>query len=208
MSYEALKTEARSHGLFIMGAMHPDTGTLILLGTGEGFWPIFTSSVEYEDDQPDPLDRWSKRVIGDMAAKHNAECHFPSDGPPYPPFITWALNSERFHSSPINMLVHDQAGLMVSLRGALHIPERLTIPGASAESPCDKCTDQPCRTACPVDALNGSYDVPACKAWIASPKGASCLTGGCLARRACPLSQSHGRLAEQSAFHMEAFLNS
>ena len=38
-----------------------------------------------------------------------------------------------------------------------------------------------------------------------SELGVECLTGGCLVRRACPLSQSYARLPEQSAYHMGQF---
>ncbi len=207
MSYEALDTEALRHGLIIMGALYPESGTLVLLGTGDGFWEIFSASDEYADGQCDPLDRWSKRVIGTMAAERGAECHFPSDGPPYPPFISWALESGRFHTSPINMMVHDEAGLMISLRGALHVPEKLAIPVPGAASPCTSCKPQPCRASCPVDAFaKGVYDVDGCRNQIGGQDETECLSRGCAARRACPVSQGYGRLEEQSSYHMRVFL--
>lgn len=211
MTYNAVNQGALQHGLFIMGALHPrqvygpddEVGTLLLLGTGAGFWPIFSRSEEYCDGQKDPLDRWSKRVIGALQMAHGATAgSFPSDGPPYPPFIDWALKSGRFHSSPVGMMVHDSAGLMVSLRGALLFDHAFEIPAATAGSPCDSCAGQPCRNICPVEALGATYDVAACKPWVT----ADCLHRGCLARRACPLSKSHGRLDAQSAFHMKAFI--
>ena len=210
MTLGALKAEVRKHGLIVMGVLPPqlcgEDGSLVLLGTGDGFWPIFSASEEKTDGQSDPLDRWSKRVIGKLATAHEATCSFPSDGPPYPPFIDWALKSGRFHSSPVGMMVHDRAGLMVSIRGALHFQLDLGVDAIFQPSPCDSCTDQPCRTTCPVDALGSQYDVLACKTWITTPEGSDCLTQGCLARRSCPVSQSHRRDPSQSAFHMEAFL--
>jgi len=50
----------------------------------------------------------------------------------------------------------------------------------------------------------GSYDVAACKAHLETPEGAECYKG-CKVRRACPISQSYGRLEAQSEFHMKAF---
>lgn len=215
MTYDTVKQDILKHGLFIMGALHPhaadrsadEAATILLLGTGAGFWQVFCQSEEYLDGEKDPLDRWSKRVIGAAARNHGATCSFPSDGPPYPPFIGWALKSGQFHPSPVGMLVHDNAGMMVSLRGALHFEQEITLADVPATSPCDACVTQPCRTTCPIEALGASYDVAACKSWIKAPKGANCLQGGCIARRACPVSKSHGRLPEQSAFHMKAFLN-
>ena len=44
------------------------TRTLILLSPDEpGFWPAFTASEEYRDGAPDPMDRWSRRIIGSWA---------------------------------------------------------------------------------------------------------------------------------------------
>lgn len=210
MTYKTIETKARAHGLFIMGVLPPrlsdEDGTLALLGTGDGFWPIFNASQEKGDGQPDPMDRWSKRVVGNMATALDAKCSFPSDGPPYPPFISWALKSGRFHSSPVGMLVHDRAGLMASIRGALHFKRDLGVGASAQSSPCENCSDQPCVITCPVNALGHQYDVPACKSWISSPDGSDCLLQGCLARRSCPLSKAHGRDPSQSAFHMEAFL--
>ncbi|MDM8164721.1 ferredoxin [Roseovarius sp.] len=192
-----------------MGVVQDDlpegVASLVLLGPLEpGFWPAFTASPEYLDGAPDPLDRWSHRVITGMAEALNATPFFPFGGPPYQPFIAWAKASGRAHSSPVGLLVHDTAGLMISYRGALGFADRIDAP-APPPSPCESCETRPCLTACPVDAFaSGSYDVAACKADLDRP-GNDCMTRGCAVRRACPVSQGHGRLEAQSAFHMRAF---
>lgn len=202
------------HGLDVMGALHPspkDTtegiATIVLLGMNAKAWPIFTQSAEYGDGMADPLDRWSKRVVGAIATRLGATTAFPSDGPPYPPFVTWALQSGRFHHSPIGMLVHDQAGLMISLRGALLFNTEFAVD-APTPSPCIGC-DAPCKTACPVAAFGpDGYDVAACKSHLATDTEPLCMKRGCVARRHCPVSRSHGRVEAQSAFHMRSFFPS
>lgn len=93
---------------------------------------------------------------------------------------------------------------MVSFRGALALKEAVEVPPA-APRPCDACA-APCLTTCPVGALTGAgYDLPACHAFLDQPEGRDCMTGGCLVRRACPLSQSYARLPEQSGYHMRQF---
>lgn len=193
----------REYGLRALGDC-PDGGdTITLIGPDEPrFWGIFTASPEYRDGAPDPLDRWSRRVLTDIADEMEAEPLFPFGGPPYAPFFTWAVQSGRFWASPIGFLVHDAAGLFVSFRGALRRKGQ-TEPTA-AEKPCTTCA-QPCATACPVSAFDDGYDVAACKAHVMSAAGADCRTGGCLARRACPVGEGL-RLPAQAAFHMEAFL--
>lgn len=179
-------------------------GQLHLIGPDEpAFWPLFAESAEYADGAPDPLDRWSHRVLGDIAKAFGGKPLFPFGGPPYLPFYTWALRSERFWASPIGFLVHETAGLFVSMRGAILLPG--DAPSANGTNPCESCEDQPCRTACPVGAFESGYDVSACKSHIASAAGSDCLSDGCRARRACPVGQGN-RLPAQAAFHMQAFL--
>ncbi len=202
---------AKGVQLTVFGALRagPTDGvagqTIVLLGPQEpGFWDGFNTSPEALDGEADPLDRWSRRVMGGLAERFAAQAVYPFGGPPYRPFIDWALRSGRTWQSPVGLLVHDTAGLMVSYRGALVLPDALDLPTPVA-SPCPDC-DQPCRTACPAGALTPEgYDIPRCKAWLDQPEGAECLAGGCIVRRACPISQSYGRLPDQSAFHMRAF---
>jgi len=215
MTYETLLKAAQTRNLDIFGAFHPEdedlapsgTKTLLLLGPHEpGFWPHVSAQSEFSDGLPDPLDRWSKRVVSDWARALGATPVYPSDGPPYPPFIRWALRSERAWSSPVAMLVHDRAGLFVSYRAAITLPQRIALPERNAANPCETCDTKPCVTACPVSAITEiQYDVPTCKTFLDTTEGKDCRFNGCGVRRACPISTTYGRLAEQSAFHMDAF---
>ena len=202
-------------GLMVLGGLHPEetdlvpTGckTLILLGPkDQHFWPIFAKSPEKADGAPDPLDRWSERVVSDLAKKLSAQPVFPFGGPPYAPFYSWALRCGNIFSSPIRLLVHQQMGLYVSFRGALALPWHLDLP-QSGPSPCIGCS-APCQSACPVEAFeNRAYDVAGCRAHINGPDSSSCRSTGCAARRACPISKNAARPHAQSAFHMKTFAN-
>ena len=213
MTLAAITSRLAAHRLAVMGGFHPGpedgappgTQTLLMLGPAEpGFWAHLTAQPEWLDGAPDPVDRWSRRVIGRLACDLGAKAVFPFGGPPYAPFQRWAKATGRAWESPVRLLVHDVAGLMVSYRGALALKERLDLPPTGAR-PCDTCL-APCLNACPAGALNGAgYDVPACHAFLDRPEGQDCLSGGCHVRRACPLSQSYGRVAEQSAYHMRQF---
>ena len=133
-------------GLFVMGAFNEGDGAIVLLGAANTFWPVFTQAPEYSDGLPDPVDRWSKRHINALARSHEGNAVFPSDGPPYAPFIAWAMNTGRFWQSPTGMMVHDTAGLMISIRGALRLP--ISVQPEATQNPCDTCADRPCATAC------------------------------------------------------------
>lgn len=206
--------------------LHPALRTVVLLAPDEpAFWNILTASPEWQDGAPDPVDRWSRRVIGRLACDLGLKAAFPFGGPPWHPFVGWALRSGRCHSSPVGLLVHDMAGLWISFRGALLLRE--SYPAAPSPRPCDTCAARPCETACPAGALTpAGYDVPVCHAWLDGlsssflpkypggeapqepggprpPDPVDCRTG-CLVRRACPVGQSRRR-PEQSAHHMRHF---
>jgi epoxyqueuosine reductase len=213
VTYGDIAGLAAGHRLMVMGAFHPgpedglpeDILTLLMLGPAEpGYWAHLTAQPEW-DGAPDPIDRWSRRVIGGLACDLGGKAYFPFGGPPWKPFIAWAKRTRRAWASPVTILVHDAAGLMVSYRGAIGLHEKLDLP-ATGPRPCETCAGQPCLTACPVGALSGAgYDVPACRGYLDTAPGQDCLSNGCAVRRACPVSQGYGRVAEQSAYHMGLF---
>lgn len=213
MTLDEINRLALASGLEVFGAFHPDgddsdaggAGTLVLLGPSRRFWDILTTAPEFSASDH-PVDRWSARVIGELAGQVGARAIFPFGGPPYPPFPDWAKRSGRAWNSPVGMLVHDTAGLMVSYRGALAFSGRLEIPPADGQSPCATCDAKPCLTACPVGALGAQgYDLPACHVFLHSEAGQDCMTRGCAVRRSCPVSKGAHRSEEQSAHHMRAF---
>ncbi|EYD76807.1 Ferredoxin [Rubellimicrobium mesophilum DSM 19309] len=206
-----LEEGAAREGLLVAGVapLRPEDGVperfrcVALLAPDEpGFWPIFSASPEMSDGAPDPLDRWSRRVIGRVACALGTKAVFPFGGPPWRPFTGWARRSGRAWPSPVGLLVHDTAGLWISYRGGVLLEEE--APSAHSTRPCDDCP-KPCLSACPANALTAeAYDVAACHAVLDSPGGRDCLQGGCLVRRACPVGAGR-RDPAQSAFHMKAF---
>ena len=213
MTYDDIRRRAAGEGLTIFGGFHPvsadacpdGTVTMLLFAPEEpGFWPRVAATPEFQDEAPDPLDRWSTRVIGALAETTGGRALFPFGGPPYLPFIAWATRTGRAWPSPVGMLVHDRAGLMISIRGAIALPYSIDLP-ATGPRPCETCA-APCRSACPVDALGpDGYDVVACHAYLDTDPGRDCMELGCKARRACPLSAASERVPAQSAYHMRQF---
>ncbi|MBV9524098.1 MAG: 4Fe-4S dicluster domain-containing protein [Alphaproteobacteria bacterium] len=208
-------------GIAFRGAFHPEVedgvpplpdgaavATLALLGVvGRGSWPAFAGSPEACDGHPDPLDRWSRRVIDGLAEKVGAVALYPFRGPPWLPFQRWAQKAEPVHSSPLGILIHPDWGLWHGYRGALGFRERLELPPPDRRaSPCASCAEKPCLVACPVGAFQPArYDVAACFGHIAAPAGGDCLARGCKARGACPIGAAHRYGPGQAAFHMRAF---
>ena len=212
LTLAGLQARLAPHFLQVLGSFQPDANddmpewvaSVVMLGPAEpGFWPHLTSQSEWADGQPDPMDRWSRRVIGGLACDLGGKAWFPFGGPPYHPYYRWALRTGQVWESPVRLLVHATQGLMVSFRGALALRSQIDLP--ASPKPCDTCA-RPCLSACPADALTGAgYDVPTCHDFLNQPQGADCLSSGCHVRRACPVSQAYARLPEQSAYHMSRF---
>ncbi len=219
--FAGICTHAAACGLIVRGGFQPraddavppvgggrPTRTVVLVGNaGDMLWPVFSASPEAGDGEPHPLDRWSRRVITDIATGFDGDACFPSDGPPWLPFVAWARRAEPVTESPIGILVHPDYGLWHAYRGAILLDRAIALPAPDQRPPpCDTCPDQPCRSACPVGAFGpDGYDVSACTDFLSGEEGARC-GGGCLARRACPVGQQYNYPRAQQAVHLDAFL--
>ena len=184
--------------------LHPLGKTLILLGPHEPhFWTHFPASKEWINKEPDPMDRWSYRIISEIALKTDTIPYFPFGQKRYP-FYHWAIRSGSTWVSPVSLLVHQDVGLMVSYRGALGLQTKINLPPVK-ENPCLKC-DRPCITACPAGALTAKgYNVASCKQFLTTHDSNYDLSQGCLVRRSCPLSQNLERDLQQSEYLMAVF---
>ncbi|MBI1777001.1 MAG: 4Fe-4S dicluster domain-containing protein [Proteobacteria bacterium] len=216
-----LEERVRQSGLMLRGAFHPTASdgvpnlpdgraavTLVLVGNvGPAMWDVFAAAPEASLPHS-PLDAWSRRIIGAIAASVGAYPLFPFGGPPHLPFIPWAKRAEPVAESPLGMLIHPDHGLWHAYRGALAFAERVSLPPPDTRPrPCDACAERPCLKACPVGAFDGrSYDVVRCVGHLSHPAGVDCMTAGCLARRACPVGRASAYVPAQAAFHMQAFL--
>ena len=224
LDFDQLCRRAASIGLAVRGAFDPapgelgavagvaQSGTVVLLGfTGNDQWSVFQGSAEARDGLPHPLDRSSQRVIGALARELDADDFYPSGSPASPlPFQRLARRCEPVHPSPIGLLIHETYGLWHAYRGGLVLRERIALPPSpSCASPCESCADRPCLSACPVQAFrDGSFDIDACVSHVRSAAGSDCREHGCLARRACPVGPQFRYAADQTRFHMTAFLRS
>lgn len=212
----ALASALAPHGLRVTGAFNPEpedgapegTATLCMIGaSGSRMWEVFSAAPEASDQHPDPLDRWSRRVIEDVARQAGGQAVFPFGGPPYAPFLAWGRKAEGARPSPLGMLVSASRGLWISWRGAIALRERVTIDLPAPPDPCIGCP-APCLGACPVGAMREGegYDIALCTAHVRSASGIACRAGGCRIRHACPAGTDAAPPADQSAFHMAAFL--
>jgi hypothetical protein len=182
--------------------------SVLLVGqAGAAPWPHFLRWREGQSQTlADPLDAWSREVIGTVAKTFGARAVSPSDKP-YLPFQQWAMQAEGLKPSPLGILMHPQYGLWHAYRGALLFEHEIAF-GETREVVhlCDACVDKPCLKSCPVDAYSADgFAHETCLVHVRGQNGAPCRTGGCLDRNACPYGTDYRYPPEVQAFHMAAF---
>lgn len=210
-----------THGLILRGGFNftagdaPPVGpsgasakSVLLVGqAGAAPWPHFLRWREKQSQAiANPLDTWSRQVIGAVADTFGARAVSPSDKP-YLPFQQWAMRAEGLKPSPLGILMHPRYGLWHAYRGALLFEDEIYLEAPQAAIYlCDACVGKPCMKACPVDAYSeGGFAYQSCLAHVRGLKGEPCRGGGCLDRNACPYGAAYRYPAEVQAFHMASF---
>lgn len=179
---------------------------LLLVGWRGGVgWAPFAASAEIRDGAADPLDRWSRRVIGDLAAGLGLAALFPFDGPPWWPFQSWGIRAEGLAASPLGLALDGEVGPWHAWRGALVSPDDLGPQVPPQPSPCATCERRSCLVACPADAFAAGFDATACRRHLESHAGGLCRTDGCRSRDACPVGRRHRYRPDQIRFLMTAY---
>jgi hypothetical protein len=221
ISHEEIATSLAVNGLILRGgfAFREDEVTpvspsgrasqsVLLVGqAGDAPWPHFR---KWRESQPgeitDPLDTWSREVIGAVAVRFGARAVSPSDTP-HLPFQQWAMRAEGLRPSPLGILMHPEYGLWHAFRGALLFDGAIAFPECAASFHlCDQCVGKPCVNACPVGAHSQKgFDYAACQDHVRSAYGRACMKHGCFDRNACPYGTAYRHSADVQAFHMEAF---
>lgn len=219
MLVEIARRLSRS-GLTLRGGFHPtrsdrsqssplgNAATILLVGnTGGAFWPAFERWRLLHANIANPLDTWSRQVIGHIADRFGARAVSPSDRP-FLPFQQWAMRAEGLRPSPLGILMHPEFGVWHAYRGALLFDEKLDLlPARKAIHLCDLCNGKPCKKACPVNAhQTETFAYADCLEHLHDNPGGACMTGGCQDRNACPYGVKYRYPAPLQAFIAEAFV--
>jgi hypothetical protein len=196
--------------------LEPGAAALLIGNHGRAMWHAFAASPEFSDGRPDPMDRWTRRVVlGALAGlPQPSRALFPF-GADLWPFQRFAKRAMGLKPSPLGLLIHPQYGLWHALRAAIVFPQ-IDAPEPQVRElihPCDACIEKPCLNTCPVNAFSPSgFAVTACRSYIDGPissqsdsSGPDCMNEGCAARNACPVGAEWRYGEAQLRFHMDSF---
>ena len=165
---QEIATALAAHGLVLHGGFDraadedlplelsgaPARSVMLVGNAGAGYWRHFSRwRASQPADLENPLDTWSRAVIGSVAERFAARVVMPNDRP-YAPFQQWAMRASGLRPSPLGLLIHPEYGLWHAFRGALLFDRPLGwAPVEALPHPCGRCRQKPCLTACPVGAF-------------------------------------------------------
>ena len=181
-------------------------GAVIVGSGGPAFFDLFERAPEAADGAPNPLDRYTARVVT-RAARAALEpvgvAHaiaFPFDARPLIPFQRLGRAAGLGGPGPLGLQIHPRFGPWWAYR-ALVVLDRPLPPAPPSGDGCAGCP-APCVAACPAGAVaRNGFQVAACHArrLVAEPCRLSCD-----ARIACVRGPEHRYRDVELAFHMRA----
>ena len=177
---------------------------------GPTFFARFTEGApETADGAPNPLDRFTRRIVEAATAEVLAPLgvahavYFPFDGAqPLIPFQRLGRAAGLGGPGPLGLQIHPTFGPWWAYRALVIVDHELPARPAIGDG-CAGC-DAPCVAACPASAVaRAGFSVSACHArrLTAEPCRLSCA-----ARIACVRGPAHRYTEAQLAFHMAASL--
>lgn len=184
---EAFHTAARDAGV-----ASRDYPSLVLIGhAGNAMWRRLTAA---STGGRDPVDAYSTLHSRRFLEQCLPGCRhvFVYPGPMAIPLQQLGESAGWHYASPLGVGVHPHYGPWFGYRAAVLVDQELAVtPPVAGNSPCSRCRDKPCITACPAAALSAAAPphVPACVDYRVAP-GSPC-AHRCSARLACPVGGEH-----------------
>ena len=193
-------------------ALLPEARAAVVIGNGGGaFWGTFRTFCAMHpgwEDQRDPLDAYTQRVVEAAAAPAVAALggrvrflypfRFPDDPVS---FMRLAACAGLGRPSLVGVLVHPTYGPWIAFRAAILVPEPFALPRPTdGFDPCPTCVERTCVAACPAHAVGpGGWDIPTCAASRA--RADDPCAARCHARFECVLGRAHRYPADALAYH-------
>lgn len=193
---------------FALDGILKGAAAALVVGDGGGAFFARFSATAAADDAPDPLDRYTARVVegvvgGVLGARVPHAIRFPFDpAPPLLPIQRIGIAAGLPPPGPLGLQIHPVFGPWWGYRALVVLGGSLA-PAAPLASPCAGCAG-PCVAAC-----RGQAVAPAglcARACVEHRLRDPACEEDCSARRVCPVGGAHAYSPAQLAFHMRASL--
>lgn len=196
---ETLPTEILNE----LKALYPDLSSyqqiLLFAHGGQDLWnnvqPDLTSSKH-------PIDSYSIEIVKEFCDHQPTISEHKVIYPGRKPLGLQSLGKLAgwHHDSPFKVGINQEWGSWFAYRIAILADSDFeTTRKWEAESPCVACSNKPCISACPAQALEGDFLLQRCLDYRKDPD--SRCKDRCLARMACPVAQEHRYEAKQIQYH-------
>ncbi len=185
------------------GVSLESTRRFVMLGAGGRL--LWRQSGGDLTDSDHPLDTFSVNAAGRVVSEYwgggEVEMLYPGSLPV--PLQQLGMFAGWSHVSPLGMGINTGFGTWFAYRAlfALDSPLQETVPLASQGSPCDRCVEKPCRSACPAVAVRLEKSFATDRSASYRLESASSCADRCLARLACPVGQDWRYDENQLAYH-------
>ncbi len=181
---------------------------LVLIGHGgREMWEALQAS-EFSN-QPNPVDSFSvgtvKRWLAESYPDAKYEIIYPVSEQMLPLQQLGKLAGWH-HDSPFRIGINCRWGSWFAYRAVVLVDAELPVTTPEIwGSPCEKCTEKPCITACPAGAVSDEEKMLECCIDYRLEEGSTCARQ-CLSRLACPVGAEHRYDREQLNYHYEQSL--
>ena len=175
---------------------------IVLVGSaGPKLWKLLT---EDELRRPDPIDTYAEQTIQQAVQLYwnRVAIEWLYPGTKMIPLQRLCREAGWSHASPLGLDIHHEYGTWFACRGVLIVDEPVTSSCVTtSERPCDSCSEKPCRTQCPVSAVNehDDFNLTACIQYRTMPE--SRCADKCVARLSCPAGETWQYGEQQTRYH-------
>lgn len=185
---------------------------IVVIGNGGGaFWAAFREFAAAAPETAHPLDTFTAAILTSQALpiaerlglRPELRLPFERSEPPLS-FVHLAEAAGLGHRGLLGVLLHPEFGPWMALRGALLVDEApVTARPAAGFDPCATCSERPCVTACPGEAIAfpDGWDVPRCIDFRVAQRDANPCADRCHARIACVYGRTHVYPPDALAHH-------
>lgn len=177
--------------------------SLLLVGSrGARFWDYLQSVNDVTGHPFNTVSqKMTEKILRDCYPQISILCLYPGDEYRLPLQQLGHLAGWG-RPSALGLDIDQQHGTWFAYRTALLVSESLPQTAARVSDPvCETCVEKPCRTACPVEAVQtiGGFNISACMGFRV--RECSPCADKCLARLACPFGVEYRYSPEQLAHH-------